>query len=85
MIQVFQHSALSYYIPHALGPYNYISISRLSRGIVESELTVVFSDILQCKREFRIFVFHDADFAESTLSYNPSEGEVIEADCEMKC
>jgi hypothetical protein len=80
MVQVFQHSALSYYIPHALGSYNYISISRLSRGIIECVLTVVFSDILQRKRQFRVFMFHDADFAESTLSYNTSEGEVIEAD-----
>lgn len=48
-------------------------------------LTVVFSDILQRKRQFRVFMFHDADFAESTLSHNTSEGEVIEADWEMKC
>lgn len=82
---MFQHSALSYYIPHALGSYNYISISRMSRSITECVLTVVFSDILQRKRQFRVFMFHDADFAESTLSHNTSEGEVIQADCKMKC
>jgi hypothetical protein len=81
MIQVFQHSPLSDYIPHAFRPDNYISVSGRRGGMVSSViLTIVFPDILQRKGQFRIFVFDNSDFAESTFSDNSSEGEVIEAD-----
>lgn len=77
-----QHSPLSYYIPHALRPHNYIlqsaKLSRVyDRGMV---LTVVLSNILQRKRQFRVLVFHNTDFAERTLPNHSTEGEVIEAD-----
>ena len=78
---MFEHSPLSDYIPHAFGPYNYISISYRSRNsAIEGRLTVIFPDIFQRESQFRIFVLDNADFSESTLPYNSSESEVVEAD-----
>lgn len=53
--------------------------------MIEHVLTVVLSNILQRKRQFRVLVFHNTDFAERTLPNHSTEGEVIEADyCKRK-
>lgn len=44
-------------------------------------LTFIFADVLECKRQTRVFSFDDADLAKGALADDAEQAEMVEAYC----
>lgn len=80
---MFQHTALSNDVAHALGAHDCYTASAwvgLARWQDRDWRTLIFAYILQRERQTGILALDNADLAEGALAYDSKQTEVVEVD-----